>query len=63
MTIYTITDARRAGFCVEGLRDFAEQHNLSYRDFIRNGIDRDVLLGLGEIEIVNMLEKARSENV
>lgn len=59
MTRFTITDARRAGFCVEGLREFAEKHNLSFYDFVRNGMDEQTLIDLGEEGIVEMINKSR----
>lgn len=59
MTTYTITDAREAGFCVEGIREFCEKHNVPFRDFIRNGVTDDFLIEVGEAGVLEKLEEAR----
>lgn len=61
MTKITINDARKAGFCVAGLRDFAEKHNLDLRDFVKNGIEESVLIDLGEAGIVDRIREVRAK--
>ncbi len=40
----TIADARIAGHCVRGVKDWFESYNLDFRDFLQNGISaRDFL--------------------
>lgn len=51
MTKIYIEDAREAGFCNHGLRDFAERHNLDYFDFLNNGIDVERLLHLNDANV------------
>lgn len=36
------------GYCCRGMRVFAARYNLDYRDFIKNGIDSEVLLSLDD---------------
>lgn len=57
----TIDDAKNAGFCVAGLRDFAEKHHLDLRDFVKNGIEEEVLIALGEQAVVDRIKKIRNE--
>lgn len=60
MKTYTVTDAREAGFCVEGIRDFCEKHNVPFRDFIRNGVTAEFLVEVGEIGILEKLEEVQN---
>lgn len=46
--IVTITDIRMAGHCVSGARDWFKAYDLDFRDFIRNGMDSDILLATGD---------------
>lgn len=46
--IITITDIRLTGHCVSGTRDWFKAYGLDFRDFIRNGIDAEVLLATGD---------------
>lgn len=59
MTVFTITDAREAGFCVDGIRDFCDKHGVSYREFIHNGVTDEQLQALGETGILEKLEEVR----
>lgn len=46
--IITITDIRLAGHCVSGARAWAKAYDIDFRDFIKNGIDAEVLLATGD---------------
>ena len=46
--IVTITDIRLAGHCVAGARDWFKAYDLDFREFIRNGMDSDILLATGD---------------
>lgn len=46
--IVTITDIRLAGHCVSGTREWFNAYDLDFRDFIRNGMDSDILLATGD---------------
>lgn len=39
-----LEDARRLRYCTRGLREGFEKHGLDWGDFLRNGIDSDILL-------------------
>lgn len=41
--IVTIQDARDAGLCVIGLRDWFNAHGLSFKDFLTHGVAADRL--------------------
>lgn len=34
----TIEDCRRAGHCVRGVKAWCEQHQVDFRDFLKNGM-------------------------
>lgn len=53
----TITDIRLAGHCVSGARDWFRAYDLDFRDFIRNGIDSEVLLATGDAMAVQVIER------
>lgn len=61
MTRITIDDARKAGYCVAGLRDFAAKHGLNLRDFVQNGIEEETLISLGEEAAVERIKEVRDE--
>lgn len=46
--LITISDIRKAGHCVSGAREWAHAYDIDFRDFIRNGIDSEVLLATGD---------------
>ena len=39
-----IQHIRQSGYCMNGARDFWARHNLSWQDFLDNGIDGQILL-------------------
>jgi hypothetical protein len=55
----TITDARRAGFCVLGIRDYARANGVAFRDFLRNGIAADDERIAGDAHIERVLAVKR----
>lgn len=42
--IVRIEHARKLKYCSKGIRRLCERYNLSYPDFLKNGIDADYLL-------------------
>lgn len=57
MTLITITDVRRAGFCVTGAADWFSLHGFTrdeFRQFLREGLSADVLRARGDglVEVV-----------
>lgn len=57
--IYRPDDARRAGYCVKGQREWAKRHNLDFRKWVREGLPEDVLLATGDHMAVRMIEIKR----
>lgn len=43
MTILTVDDARKAGFCCRGQRQWADRVGIDMRKFVRDGVDTDDL--------------------
>ena len=39
MTTLTVDDARKAGFCCKGQKQWAERVGIDMRSFVRDGID------------------------
>jgi hypothetical protein len=52
--LITAADARAAHkglktkYCNKGIRLFFKKYDLDYRDFLKNGIDADILLALND---------------
>lgn len=59
----TIDHFRRAGICPDARPVFFVRHGLNWKDFVRNGIDSDVLRATGDhLTMIERLEGiARSE--
>lgn len=49
----------RQGFCHKQCRTFFLQHNLDWQDFLRNGIDEQLLLATGSALATHVVEHAR----
>lgn len=61
--IIRIDDIRLAGFCVTGARRWFSEHNLDFRDFIKNGIPAKDFIAAGDQLALTVVErkKAREE--
>ncbi len=55
--IITITDIRLAGYCPKGAKQWADLHGIDFRDFLKNGIDADVLLATGDAFVNHVVER------
>lgn len=53
----TITDIRAAGHCVAGARGWFRTYDLDFRDFLKNGIDAEVLLATGDALAEQVVER------
>lgn len=51
MTKIYIQDARKAGFCNHGLRDFFKEHDLDWYDFIQNGMEAEKALSFNNANV------------
>lgn len=61
----TIDDVRAAGHCPAGTRNWFLEHNLDFRDFLKNGIDAKTFLvdgdALAEQVVTRKLERENSD--
>lgn len=55
----TVDDARRAGFCLQGLKSWAEENGYDYRDMIKNGVSAEKLEATGHGGIVELVKKVK----
>ena len=51
---------RRAGYCVQGCRAFAERNGLDLKTFAREGIDAETLLATGDAMAIKMVAYVQS---
>lgn len=58
MTIIKIEDARKAGFCNHGLREFFRQQNWDWLDFVQNGMDAEKALKTNDANVKAAYEYA-----
>lgn len=56
-----IRHIRAGGFCARGARDWAARHNIDYNDFLKNGIDCEVLEATGDHFAITVCKLAREE--
>lgn len=56
MKIY-LTDLRTYGFCVLGAIEFCKCHNLNWHDFVKNGIEAELLITIGDQIGLDMVER------
>lgn len=62
----TISDVRKTGHCVLGIRGWFESHGLDFPDFMRNGIEAEKLLATNDgiarrvVSLVEQREKGAS---
>lgn len=57
--IVRMEHARSLGWCAKGGRAFAARHNLDWSEFLRNGLDAEVLLATGDGRMVELVEHAK----
>lgn len=58
MTKVTISDARKCGFCSRGARVFLLRHGFDWTEFIKHGIDADLLLKTGDAMAAKAVRQA-----
>lgn len=52
---------RKAGRCASGTSNWWKKHNLDWKDFVRNGIDGEVLVKIGDPMAMQVVKIARAE--
>ncbi|AOR76563.1 hypothetical protein [Novosphingobium resinovorum] len=48
MTRVVVSDLRTAGYCVDGAELWFKAHDLNFRDFIKHGLDVEVVRPIGD---------------
>lgn len=64
MRIY-VSDLKQApggAYCHPGARKFFQRHGLDWADFVKNGIEAEVVLATGDAMAVRIVESARTRN-
>jgi hypothetical protein len=51
----------KPGFCRKGTRAFFEAKNLDWNDFVKNGIDVEILEATGDAMAVKFAQRARDD--
>ena len=57
--IITMQHVRANGHCARGTRTWFARHGLDFRAFLKDGIESDVLLAIGDALALAVVEKAR----
>jgi hypothetical protein len=57
----TVDDARRAGFCVSGLKTWAAENGKDFRSMIKDGITSEELIASGHEGIVDLVLKTQEK--
>lgn len=63
MPIIKMHHIRKAGFCSEGLRQFAIANNLDWNKFLKEGISSDAVKNVDDAQIkrvLNIVEKEQN---
>lgn len=46
--LITISDIRRQGYCVSGIKSWFEAHHFNFREFLQHGVESATLLATGD---------------
>lgn len=60
MKVYA-RDAMELKYCVAGQKQFCKNHNINFREFVRNGIDCEVFLRTKDEMAIRMVEHVRAK--
>lgn len=56
--VITMDDISRAGFCARGAKAFFHEHDLDFRDFLKNGVAADQLAATGDARALKTIDRA-----
>jgi len=59
MTTVTVHDLKAMAYCNRGSRPFFERHGLDWGDFVRNGIDAELLIATGDAMALRLVDVAK----
>jgi len=57
--IVQVRDAVELGYCIKGIKEFCKRYDIDFRNFVKHGIDEEVLLKTGDAMAVKVVERAR----
>ena len=57
----TVQHCQQLGYCMKSVRPWFAQHQLDFRDFVRNGIDVEPLLATDDEFARKIVEHAQKE--
>lgn len=49
------------GYCSQGMRQFAQLHNLDWEDFVKNGIDSSILGAIDDVMVKRVIAEAEKD--
>jgi len=58
MMVY-IKDAVELGYCIKGLKEFCKRHDIDFKDFVKIGIEADIILKIEDAMAFKLVEYAR----
>lgn len=58
----TVAHARSMGYCSQGMLRFAKHYNLDFREFLRNGIDEEILLATKDSLALKLVTAVKSKD-
>jgi arsenate reductase-like glutaredoxin family protein len=61
MTTMHIRHIRASGYCARGAREWAKRHGIDYNNFLKHGIDCDLLEQTGDHFALTVCKLAREE--
>lgn len=56
----TVSHARALGYCSPGMRRFANQYGLDWPEFLKNGVDEEILLATKDSLALKLVTAAKS---
>jgi len=56
-----INDAVELNYCVKGIKEFFNRHNMDFRKFVKEGIDEEEFIKTGDAMALKLVEHARSK--
>lgn len=60
MTRVSVQDLRRARICFKGARPWFHQHGIDWQDFLRDGVEAEVLAATGDALALRVIAEAEA---
>lgn len=62
MILVTSSHMRSAGICVNGARQYFAKNNLDFRDFLKKGVDAEILRATADPVAMRAIAEAEKES-